>query len=102
MWDSDNYFTDEQMQTAKNQLAIGEKYNMEQTSGYAHSLGYNWALKDLDYGFKYIENNNKVTRSDIKNYVRKYIKDKPRVSGILLSPGMKSAMNISKFEDLLN
>ncbi|MBE2217954.1 MAG: insulinase family protein [Ignavibacteria bacterium] len=102
MWDSDKYYTDEQMEAAKNQLAIREKYNMEQTSGYTHSLGYNWALKDLDYGFNYIQNNNKVTRADIKNYVRKYIKDKPRVSGILLSPGMKTAMNINKFEDLLN
>lgn len=102
MWDSDNYFTDEQMETAKNQLAIQEKYRKEQTSGYSHSLGFNWAIKDLDYGFNYIENNNKVTRDDIKKYVRKYIKDKPRVYGLLLSPEMKKTMGISKFEDLIN
>jgi zinc protease len=102
MWDSDSYFTDEQMTSAKNQLAIQEKYRMEQTSGYSHSLGMNWAIKDLDYGFNYIENINKVTRDDIKKYVRKYIKDKPRVSGLLLSPEMKKSMNINKFEDLLN
>ncbi len=102
MWDSDDYFTDVQMETAKNQLAIQEKYRMEQTSGYSHALGFNWAIKDLDYGFNYIENNNKVTRDDIKKYVRKYIKDKPRVSGLLVSPEMKKTMNINKFEDLLN
>ncbi len=102
MWDSDDYFTDEQLETAKNQLAIQEKYRMEQTSGYSHALGFNWAIKDLDYGFNYIENNNKVTRDDIKKYVRKYIKDKPRVSGLLVSPDMKKTMNINKFEDLLN
>ena len=102
MWDTDKYFTDEQMETAKNQLAIQEKFRMEQTSGYAHALGYNWAIKDLDYGFNYIDNINKTTRDDIRKYVRKYIKDKPAVYGILLSPEMKNKLNINKFEDLLN
>jgi zinc protease len=95
-------FTDEQMETAKNQLAIQEKFRMEQTSGYSHALGYNWAIKDLDYGFNYIENINKTTRDDIKKYVRKYIKDRPAVYGVLLSPDMKKQLNINKFEDLLN
>ena len=102
MWDTDEYFTDEQLAMAKSQLEIQEKYRKEQTSSYSHALGYNWALKNLDYGFNYIENNNKVTRDDIKKYVRKYIKDKPRVSGLLLSPEMKKNMKINKYEDLLN
>lgn len=102
MWDSDSYFTDEQLEMAKSQLAIQEKYQMEQTSSFSHSLGFFWAIKDLDYGFKYIENINKVTRADIKKYVQKYIKHKPRVSGLLLSPSMQQTMGIKKFEDLLN
>jgi zinc protease len=102
MWDSDSYFTDEQLEMSKSQLTYQKEYRMEQTSGFVHSLGYSWALKDLDYEFDYIDNINKVTRDDIKKYVRKYIKDKPKVSGLLLSPSMQQTMGIKKFEDLLN
>lgn len=102
MWDSDSYFTDEQIQTAKKQLAIQEEYNSEQTSGFVHTLGFWWAVHSIDYIVNYIDNINKVTRADLKSYVRKYIKDKPSVSGILLSPVMQQTMGIKKFEDLTN
>jgi zinc protease len=102
MWDSDSYFTDEQIQSAKNQLAIQEEYGREQTSSYVHTLGFWWAVESINYIVNYIDNINKVTRADIKSYVRKYIKDKPKVSGLLLSPSMQQTMGIKKFEDLKN
>lgn len=102
MWDSDTYFTEEQLNTAKNQLVIQEEYQREQTSSLSHTLGYFWAIDKLDYGFKYTDNIKKVTRSDIKKYISKYIKGKNRVSGLLLSPGMQQTMGIKKFEDLIN
>ena len=102
MWDSGNYFTDEQLETAKKQLEIQEKFQEEETTSLTHSLGFFWAIKDLDYGFNYNANNNKVSRSDIKKYVDKYIKGKPRVYGLLVSPDMQKKMDIKKFEDLMN
>lgn len=102
MWDSDSYFTDEQIQSAKMQLAIQEEYNREQTSSYVHTLGFWWAVSGIDYSINYIDNINKVNRADLKKYVRKYIKDKPRVYGLLLSPAMQQTMGIQKFEDLKN
>ncbi len=101
-WDSDSYYTDEQLSTAKMKLAIQEEYGREQTSGYVHTLGYWWAMKNLDYSISYIDNINKVTRADIKKYVKKYIKDKNKVSGLLLSPSMQQTMGIKKFDDLTN
>jgi zinc protease len=101
-WDSDSYFTDEQLETAKKKLAIQEEYGREQTSSYVHSLGYWWAMKDIGYIVNYIDNVNKVTRGDIKKYVRKYIKDKNKVSGVLISPSMQQTMGIKKFDDLTN
>jgi zinc protease len=101
-WDSDDYFTDQQLATAKKKLAIQEEYNREQTSGYVHALGFWWAVKDISYIINYIDNINKVTRSDIKKYVKKYIKNKNKVSGLLLSPSMQQTMGIKKFEDLIN
>jgi zinc protease len=102
MWDSDTYFTDEQLENAKKKLAIQEEYSREQTSSYSHQLGFWWAVKDLDYIINYIDNLNKVTRADIKKYIRKYIKDKPSVSGIMLSPALQQTTGIKKFEDVTN
>jgi len=102
MWDSDTYFTDEQLDNAKKKLAIQEEYSREQTSSYSHQLGFWWAVKDLDYILNYFDNLNKVTRADIKKYIRKYIKDKPSVSGIMLSPALQQTTGIKKFEDVTN
>ena len=101
-WDSDNYFTDEQLATAKNQLAIQEKYQEEQTSSYIHTIGFWWAAADIDYSLNYINNVNKVTRDDIKKYVNKYIKGQPNISGILMSPSMQQSIGIKSYDDLKN
>jgi zinc protease len=85
-WDTDEYFTDEQMETAKNLLAIDDAYGQEKTSEFVHTVTYWWAVADIQYYTNYVENLEKVTREDIKNYVRNYIKGKPRVTGILVNP----------------
>jgi zinc protease len=102
MWDSDDYFTDEQIETAKNQLAIQDKYAQEQTSGFVHTVGFFWATGGIDYMLNYIDNVKKVTREDLKNYVRKYIKGIPKVSGLLISPEMQRQLGIKSYDDLLN
>jgi len=101
-WDSDDYFTDEQLETAKRQLDIQLQYRKEQTTSYCHTIGYWWSMANVDYLISYSKNINDVTRDDIKKFVRKYIKDIPKVSGLLLSAQMQSGMNINKYEDLLN
>lgn len=100
-WNSDDYFTDEQMETAKTLLAIDDAYGKEQTSQFLHTVTYWWASASIDYYTNYVENLNKVTREDIKKYVNTYIIDKPRVTGILLSPAMKEQMQIDDFEAYL-
>ncbi|MFI5135025.1 MAG: M16 family metallopeptidase [Chitinophagales bacterium] len=97
---SDSYFTDDQLQTAKDQLAISEEYDREKTSQYIHTVTFWWASASLDYYTTYIDNLKKVTRQDIKDYVNKYIVGKPMVGGILLSPDMQKSMGISDFKQL--
>lgn len=97
-WDSDDYFTDEQIQTAKTQLAIQDAYNAENITNFVHTITYWWASASIDYYTTYIENLNKVTREDMKKYVQKYIKGKPRITGILLSPQMKESFTLENFE----
>lgn len=84
--DSD-YFTDEQLENAKTQLAIGELYGQERPSSFVHTLGFWWSVTDgLDYYRHYVENLRKVTREDVADYVRKYMQDRYRVMGVLVSP----------------
>ena len=81
-----DYFTDDQLESAKSILAIDEQYGQERPSQYAHTVGYWWAISGLDYYLTYIDNLKKVTRKDISEYVRKYVTGKPYVMGVLVSP----------------
>ena len=94
MWDSDDYFTDEQLETAKTLLAIDDTYGKESTSSFVHTVTFWWASADIDYYTTYVENLKKVTRDDIRRYVQTYIKGKPSVTGMLLSKEMKEQMQI--------
>jgi zinc protease len=96
LWDSDDYFTDEQLENAKRMLAIQEMYSREATSNFVHTVTYWWASANIDYMAGYMDNLNKVTRDDIKKYVRKYIKGQPNVTGLLLSPAMQAMFNLEK------
>ncbi|MEO5675755.1 MAG: pitrilysin family protein [Chitinophagales bacterium] len=99
-WDSDGYFTDEMIETAKNQLIISNTYDSEKTSQYVHTISLWWASASIDYFTTYNDNLKKVTRADLKNFVVKYIKGKPMVAGVLLSPAMKEQMGITDFSNL--
>ncbi|HYG40892.1 MAG TPA: pitrilysin family protein [Cytophagales bacterium] len=99
-WDTDDYFTDEQLQTSKTLLAIDDIKNRDAASNYIHTVTYWWASANLDYYVNYVENLNNVTREDIKNYVQKYIQNKPSVNGLLISPTLKQELKIQDFQSL--
>jgi len=97
MWDDDDYFTDEQLEVAINQLAISDLYGQEKTSSFVHNLTFWWATADLDYYNNYHENLTKVTRQDIKEYVRKYIQTDNRVMGLLLTAEMREQLGVADY-----
>ena len=101
-FDSPDYFTDEQLATAKIKLSNGEKYNTEVTSNYVHTLTFWWASASLNYYFNYIDEINKITRADLQNYVRQYIKGKPCVKGLLLNPAQQKQWNVTDVNALFN
>lgn len=95
--DDDDYFTDEQLATAKRQLEINDVRGKEITSNYVHTVSFWWASASLDYYFNYINNVKNVTRADIRDYVRKYIKGKPYCAGLLVSPQMDEQLKPETF-----
>jgi zinc protease len=79
------YFTDEELAFAKNQLEFSEIYGRERTSGFVHTVSFWWASGGLQYYQDYIDNLRKISRSDVQNYLRRYIIGKPSVTGVLVS-----------------
>lgn len=84
-FDAPDYFTDQELEYAKTLLDVNEIYDREKPSQYAHTVSFWWASSGLDYYANYIDNLRKVTREDIRRYVSKYIKNKPRIVSLLLS-----------------
>jgi zinc protease len=99
-WTNDDYFTDEQLETAKTKLAIQDAYDKEDASNFLHTVTYWWASASIGYYTNYVDNVKKVTRDDIKKYIATYIKDKPYAAGILVSPKMKEMFGITSGEFL--
>ncbi|HQV00481.1 MAG: insulinase family protein [Bacteroidia bacterium] len=100
LFDTDDYFTDEQLEMAKNQLAIQDTYSKEKTSDFVHTVTFWWASASINYYTDYVANLKKVTRADIKKYVQQYIKGKPSVTGLLISPQMKAMAKVDSMETL--
>ncbi len=80
-----DYFTDEQLESAKALLEADDLYSREKLSEYAHSLSFWWASTGLDYFRGYLQNLRRTTRDDISRYVTTYIQGKPHVGLVLIS-----------------
>ncbi len=98
-----NYYSDEQLESAKKILAIEDLYTREKTSTYAQTVSFWWATAGLEYYRNYIKNLRAVTRADINNYVTKYISGKNFVASILISKDQASSLgiNVSELEKLV-
>jgi zinc protease len=99
-FDAPDYFTDQELEYAKTLLDVNEIYDREKPSEYAHTVSFWWASSGLDYYASYVENLRKVTRKDIIRYVRKYIKNKPRVVAVLISEADQKRIGLTE-KDLL-
>lgn len=90
------YFTDEQLETAKNLLEVDAIYAREKASEYAHTVSFWWAVTGLDYYEEYFKNLRAVTREDIVNYVNTYIIDQPHVVAALVSPEVQESLELTE------
>jgi zinc protease len=97
LWTSPDYFTDEQLETAKEMLSIDNQYSKEQVSSYVHTVTFWWASANLEYAANYIDNIKKINRQDINSYLKKYVIGQPNVTGILVSKAMNQMIHVEEF-----
>ncbi len=97
MWSSPDYFTDEQLADAKAILLRNSLRQKEKPSSLPSQLSYQWCSTSIDYATDLDTNYQKVTRTDIENYLKKYVIGKPNVAGIILKPELNKSAGVSSF-----
>ncbi len=80
-----DYFTDEQLESAKGLLEANDLYSREKTDEYTHTISFWWASTGLDYFRGYLKNLRAISRADISRYITTYIQGKPHVGLALMS-----------------
>ncbi|HEX8493797.1 MAG TPA: pitrilysin family protein [Pyrinomonadaceae bacterium] len=95
-----DYYTDEQLESAKALLEADDLYSREKLSEYAHTLSFWWASTGIDYFRGYLSNLRKTTRADISRYVTTYIQGKPHISVALISDEAQQQIQL-KPEELI-
>ena len=89
------YFTADQLQATKQNRIVGTELSLERASGFAHQLGFWWAVTGLDYFFGYVDTMARQSPDDLIHYANTYIIGKPHVVGVLLSPQAETALKLS-------
>jgi zinc protease len=88
LWNSADYFTDEQLADAKAIIQRQQIRNSEKPSSLPSQISSSWCSTSLEYYTDYEKNLKNVTRADIIKYVNTYVKDKPLVAGMIINPEM--------------
>jgi zinc protease len=96
-WADDDYFTDEQLQTAKDQLRRNQIRSSEKPSALSMQLTFQWCSTSLDYFTAYPADLQKITRKDIQRYIKKYITDKNYVAGMIISEEMAKQLKPEEY-----
>jgi zinc protease len=80
-----DYYTDEQLESAKALLEADDLYSREKFDEYAKTLGFWWSSTGIDYFRGYLMNLRRTSRADISRYLTTYILGKPHVGLALIS-----------------
>ena len=99
-FDDADYYTDEELESAKALLEADDLYSREKLSEYAHTIGFWWSSTGLDYYRSYLPRLRATSRADISRYVRTYIQGKPHVALALMSAESAKGANLTP-EDLI-
>ncbi len=98
--DKPDYFTDEELESAKTILESRDLFDREKLSEYTHTLGFWWSSTGIEYFRGYHKNLRATSRADINRYIKTYIQGKPHVGVALISTEAQAQARITP-EDLI-
>ena len=96
--DDPGYFTVGELRNVKASRATESAFGIERASGLAHTIGFWWAVADLDYFLEYVDAMAKQTPEDLRRYAARYIVGKPKVTGVLISPSDRASLKLTEAE----
>ena len=87
-----NYFTDEELESAKALLEADDLYSREKLSDYSHTISFWWSTTGLDYFRGYLKRLRATSRADISKYITTYVQNKPHVGlGMMSDEAIKAS-----------
>ena len=95
-FDDPNYFTNQELENAKTLLEARDLFEREKLTDYAHTLAFWWSSTGIEYFRGYHKSLRAVSRNDINQYVRTYIKGKKHVGVALLSPASQAKAQLTE------
>jgi zinc protease len=97
-FDDPGYFDPTELAAVKAHRAVTSAFDRERASSFAHTLGFWWSVADLEYYMGYVDNMAQQTIPDLRAYASRYIVGKPRITGVLLDPGARRQLSLTKEE----
>ena len=83
----DDYFDPNLLEVVKKRRSVATAFELEQSVGLAHTVGYWWSVVGLDYYLDYADNLSKRSASDLSGFVARYLTGRPFVIGVLAPEG---------------
>ena len=83
--DDPGYFSVSELEAVKSQRGTENQFGIEKTSELTHTIGFWWAVADLDYFMGYVDNMARQTPADLQRYASRFIVGKPSVTGVLIN-----------------
>lgn len=96
LWSDESYISGEELALAKKQVINEELFAREKLSDQIHLITERWAKSDLNFYTDYVKKIESVTKDDIKNFIKEYVKDKPYIIGALASPELYKSTNLAR------
>ncbi len=93
--DDPGYFSTAELESVKAQRGTETQFGIEKTSELTHTIGFWWAVADLDYFLGYVDNMARQTPADLQRYAARFIIGKPSVTGVLISPADRARLRLT-------
>ena len=94
--DDPGYFTASELEAVKAQRGTDNQFGIEKTSELTHTIGFWWAVADLDYFMGYVDNMARQTPADLQHYAARFIVGKPSVTGVLISKSGRARIKLTE------
>jgi len=92
------YITPRELEAVKAQRTTSSAFGIEKASEIAHTIGFWWSVASLDYFMSYTDQMAQQRITDLMRYTSTYVKGKPRITSVLLSPDARHSLKLTEAE----